>query len=216
MELILNLLSRITGVPGITLSAMRKTLFACSCICDYIQKVVCCPACGKWQLTNRVFCQKCSADGTHLTDWQSIRLIECKGIHCGGNPEISSKYCVEKKKKAVCQHKSKKYLCRYILYVPLEAVITEYIRSRLFQEMICLKESDICDAAQQADSLGYHSVFLSRNAAIAYHNNKWEDAERAVLKHLEMNESVNPHETLSDAIEEAKRIHHPFSGLLLT
>lgn len=214
-ERILQLLSKITGVPTISLAAMRKTLFACSCLCDYIQKVVCCPVCEKWQLTNNVFCPKCSANATHLTDWSSIQLSECTGVNCGGNPEQFNNYCVFQKQKAVCLHKSKKLLCKYVLYVPLNAVITEYYRSKLYLSMVCLEEKEICDAVQQADCLGYHSVFFSRNASIVYHNIGWKEAERAVLNHLAMNESSDPHATLSGIIEEASHIHHPFSRSLL-
>lgn len=214
-EKILSVLSKITGIPSITLSAMRKTLFACSCLCDYIQKVVCCPSCGKWQLTTNVFCPKCSANATTQTDWSSIQLFECNGVKCEGNPTQFSKYRVFEKQKAVCLHKSKKLLCKYVFFVPPEAIIAEYFRSKLYQSMVCLEEKEICDALQQADRLGYHSVLFSRNAAIIYHDIGWRDAERAVLDHLAKNDGIDPCATLSGVIDEASHIHHPFSCLLL-
>ena len=67
---ILHCISKATGIEEMTLPAMRRTLFACSCICDGIQRIVCCPKCGEWSLT-RSSVRAAAPRLTSETTWRS-------------------------------------------------------------------------------------------------------------------------------------------------
>ena len=205
---ILHCISKATGIEEMTLPAMRRTLFACSCICDGIQRVVCCPKCGEWSLTNKVFCPRCCTEAHERDDMEAYRLFECGCKECGGNPSVSRNFLLHQKIEATCCHLSRRVLGRYVLYVPPESIIADFFASKLVNDMVGLEEDEILRMCEEADSLGFHHNLLSVNAKDIYEEFGWERAAAAVNKHLSSMKSrdgIAALKTIVEAAEENKK-----------
>lgn len=203
---LLRNVSDLTGVKGITFSAMRKTLYAYSCICEKVIKIVECPKCHYWFITNNVLCPQCSKGLTRKDDYSQMLLYNCQSDCCVGNPKVLSTKTIYEKRIACCKHKSRQVLGRYVLFVPPEAIIGEFISSGLAEQMFGLEEEDIVEGVMHADAMGSHHILYSENACAIYKEMNWNEAEKSVRKHINQMKKSDPVSTLNSMVNEAKEI----------
>lgn len=203
---LLERVAKITGIEGITFSAMRKTLYAYSCICEKVIKLVECQTCHNWFCTNRVLCPECSKKLRSGDDFSQILLYSCKSSNCLGNIKLLSTKSVNEKKAACCLHRTRSVMGRYVLFVPPEAIIAEFISEGLEQSMFGLEEDEIVATVKQADVLGSHHILFSENALAIYKEMGWIKAEEAVRQHLDHMKESNPLSSLRNMVKEAKAI----------
>lgn len=166
------------------LDEMKKLVLPYSCITTHIEMIFQCNACKQWVHTNLIFCPYCSATATDDLDWKTFQLAECHSISCNGNATNYLLMLPEQRREICCNHLSRLPKSRYVLYIPPEAMVAEYIRSGLANTMFGLTEEEIVAGVREADSVGYHSVFYSENARDIYQKVGYSKAAQAVTTHL--------------------------------
>ena len=163
-----------TNTPNLTLGIMRKRVLAASCIPHYIRKLIRCPSCGRWQMTDHIFCPQCS--GKEDVDWGKCQLAHCINKNCCGNDEVIKRLSAEERRRAVCHHLSRKAVSEYIFYIPPEPILAEFIRSRCAFRSVGLTESEIVKGVKSAEQLHFHSLLYSENACDVYEAVGWKQA----------------------------------------
>ena len=133
-------------------------------------------------------------------------LYSCKSEKCWGNPSVLSTKTVSEKKNAYCVHRTRRVMGRYVLFVPPEAIIAEFISCGLHESMFGLEEKEIVEGVKQADALGGHHSLFSENACAIYKEMGWVEAEKAVRKHLDHLKESNPLKSLNRMVKEAQAI----------
>lgn len=63
-EQFLYFLSLGTEFKDLTLQVIKQRVLEASCIPMSVKKIMRCPQCKRWKLTNRVFCEECSKNLT--------------------------------------------------------------------------------------------------------------------------------------------------------
>lgn len=203
---LLNNVAEVTKVKDITFSAMRKTLYAYSCVCDKVIMIVECRMCHNWFCTNRVLCPECSKKLKSNDDYSQMTLYSCRSEKCSGNEKVLSTMTVSERKAACCLHRTRRAMGRYVLFVPPEAIIAEFISCGLNESMFGLEEKEIVAAVKQADILGSHHNLFSANAQAIYREMNWKEAEEAVGRHLAPMKESDPLSSLKAMVEAAKAI----------
>lgn len=203
---LLSNVAELTRIKTVTFSAMRKALYAYSCVCDKVIKIVECQKCHNWFITNHILCPECSKKLMSKENYSQMLLYSCKIENCCGNPRIFAKKNLNEKKSACCPHRTRRVMGKYVLFVPPEAIIAELISCGLHEWMFGLEEQDIVEGVKMADALGYHHILYSENACAIYKEMKWKRAEEAVRHHLDHLKESNPISTLNAMVRESKTI----------
>ena len=155
------------GNEELTLKSIKEEVLRASCIPRFVKKVMRCPQCKRWNLTNRVFCEECSRNLTVDDDWSKCALSDCR-CNCDGNSERWMTLTAEERRSATCIHFSKQPTDDYVLFIPPEAIIADYMNMGYTDEMVGLKEDQIKELAKDADACGFHHVLLTENAKRIY------------------------------------------------
>lgn len=189
-------------IECISLKEIKQRVFEASCIPLAIKKIMRCPQCRRWSLTNRVFCQECSKNLTINDDWRLCALSNCR-CNCNGNKEKWRLLTAEERREATCDHYSKQPTDQYVLFIPPEAVIADYINMGFTNEMVGLKEDQIKELAKDANSCGFHHILLTQNSKRIYEAMGFAEAAEAVENHLSRFQSHDGMSVLSRVVDEA-------------
>lgn len=162
---------------------MREAVLSYSCITYHVRKIIHCPKCGEWVLGDYVYCPKCVERMDR--DPNSYMLVTCPCPSCQANPLNLGSLSFEDMKKARCHHFSRRPRGEYVLYIPPDAIVAEYERSKLTTQMFGLTQDEICRGCEEADALGYHSILYSSNARDLYNGMDLPKAKEAVDRHLQ-------------------------------
>lgn len=190
------------GNEKLTLSSIKEEVLRASCIPRFIKKVMRCPQCKRWKLTNRVFCEECSKNLTVNDDWSQCVLSDCR-CNCDGNSEKWMTLTAERRREATCIHFSKQPTGDYVLFIPPEAIIADYMNMGYTKEMVGLKEDQIKELAKDADACGFHHILLTENSKRIYEAVGFSEAAEAVEDHLSHYQKHDSLDVLSRVVDEA-------------
>lgn len=195
--------AEMADIPWFQIDQMKKLVFRKSGIYHNIKKIIRCRNCNQWSLTNHVFCPKCCRNPSSVTNWELCRLYMCGSKNCCSTTPIEGNSDPLFFEQLICAHKTRKPCGDYVLYVPIESVIVDYIQCGYLGEMIGLREEEIVLLAKNAPVCGFHHQLLSQNALDVYHNLGFQNAEAAVKAYLqscEVHDSMTCLQSLVDTI----------------
>lgn len=115
-------------IPWFQIDQMKKLVFRKSGIYNNIKKIIRCRNCNQWSLTNHVFCPKCCRNPSSVTNWELCRLYVCGSKNCCSTTPIEGNSDPLFFEQLICAHKTRKPCGDYVLYVPIESVIVDYIQ----------------------------------------------------------------------------------------
>ena len=202
MEQLLYFVSMGEERSGITLQRIKEEVLKVSCIPRFVKKIMRCPQCKRWSLTNQVFCEKCSKNLTKDDDWSHCVLSNCR-CNCNGNKEKWKELEAEERRNATCAHFSKQPTDHYVLFIPPEAIIADYLNMEYTNEMVGLKEDQIKKLAEDADACGFHHILLTENSKRIYEAMGFSKAAEAVGNHLSRFQNHDSMTVLSHTVDEA-------------
>lgn len=184
-EKILYFLSKAIHEENLNMNQLRKVVLPHSCLTYHIRKIIKCPNCGFWTMDDFVYCQRClSRCNSENIDPYPFLLAMCNNRCCDAYYHNLAGLPLHKRLKVRCNHLSRRPRGEYLLYIPPHAIVAEYERTNIIQEMFGLTEDEICEGVQEAENLGYHNIFYSENARDLYKGMGMLRASDAVERYL--------------------------------
>lgn len=198
--------AKLGGKDWYNISVMKKLVFRKSSIYHNTKKIICCRNCKHWSLTNHVFCPHCCRKPSSGIDWELCRLFKCGAQNCCSATPVEGNSDPRFFEQLICAHKSRKPCGDYVLYIPIESIIVDYIQCGYLGEMIGLREEEIELLAKNAPVCGFHHQLLSLNALDIYHALGFTKAEAAVKSYLQ---SCQRHDSMSCLLPLVDNINLP-------